>query len=367
MIAVTGAGSSTVVESIFRPRRPGPLTPDSMRLGDLISDGQPVDEALVCIRDDTVELHIHGGPAVVTEACELLAGKGVRLVSAGDAPLTLPLTHPRWDNPAIGAELQAALPRAATATVAAALSHQWSGGVSELAGRPDVSPAPLRLAADGLAVMQRLLRPVEVVLVGPPNAGKSTLANALIGRDVSIVHDTPGTTRDWVREQANLLGLPVWLTDTAGLWDAPEQLDAQAIDLARSRAAWADLVVLVEADRPLTHRRTGILPVEKRRTGFQPVVDADNRTPDWLDGVRLLRVASKTDRHPPAESADVAVSAATGDGLDDLSEAILTALDLGSFDPAVPRAFTQRQADCLRRGADGDPHWPDALLRETVE
>ena len=55
--------------------------------------------------------------------------------------------------------------------------------------------------------MRRLADPREVVLAGPPNAGKSTLANALIGRPVSIVHDTAGTTRDWVREQALLADL----------------------------------------------------------------------------------------------------------------------------------------------------------------
>jgi tRNA modification GTPase len=341
VIAVTGPGTSAVIEGIFRPLRPGPLTPESMRLGDLISGDQPVDEALVCVRDDTVELHIHGGPAVVAEACDLLADQGVRIIPAADAPPALPLAHPRWNNPAIGGELQAMLPRAATAVVAAALSHQWSGGISELVAGRDGSPDQLRAAAGGLRVMERLLQPTEVVLVGPPNAGKSTLANALIGRDVSIVHDTPGTTRDWVREQANLQGLPIWLTDTAGLWNAPGKLDAQAVELARSRAAGADLIVLVEADQPLC-------------------------APDWLSEAGLLRVASKTDRHPPADPAAIAVSAATGEGLDDLASAILDKLGLGDFDPAVPRAFTNRQADCLRKGADGEPHWRDALLGNTA-
>lgn len=320
------------------------MVPGTLRLGDLVSNGEPVDEALLWLGESAAELHIHGGPAVVSEARELLRRHGVRIVSPSDTPPSLPAAHPRWNNPAIGAELHTALPAAATATVAAALSHQWSAGISELADRSDVSPAELRSAADGLAVMQRLLCPAEVVLVGPPNAGKSTLANALIGRDVSIVHDTPGTTRDWVREQANLRGLPVWLTDTAGLWNAPDDLDAQAVARARHRAADADLVVLAEADQPLTPRSTGNLP-------------------DWLTGTAVLRVASKTDVHPPADPAAVPVSAATGDGLNTLSAAILDALGLGDFEPTVPRAFTRRQADILRRGADGEKGWQNALLR----
>ena len=101
---------------------------------------------------------------------------------------------------------------------------------------PAELPAMLRRAAGRLALIRRLLEPAEVVLAGPPNVGKSTLANALIGRQVSLVHDQAGTTRDWVRHLAVLCGVPVHVTDTAGLWDAPAGVDAQAV----GRAAPAD-------------------------------------------------------------------------------------------------------------------------------
>jgi tRNA modification GTPase len=114
-----------------------------------------------------------------------------------------------------------ALPQAASELVVAAVSQQWSAGVSQLASDPDVSAELLRSAARRLPMMQKLLSPPEVVLVGPPNVGKSTLANAIVGREVSIVHTIAGTTRDWVREQALLGGVPIWLTDTAGLFDFP--------------------------------------------------------------------------------------------------------------------------------------------------
>jgi len=268
-----------------------------------------------------------------------------------DFPVGLARAHPRWNNPAVGAELLEALPAALSARVASLLSEQWSDGISRLASESEPEPAVLRAAADALPAMRRLLAPAEVVLLGPPNAGKSTLANALVGRDVSIVHHTPGTPRDWVREVALLDGLPVWLTDTAGLWETPDELDAEAVRRARRRARSADLAVLLGSG-------ADILPVD------------EPTALDWLGDVPVLRVASQCDRHDPAEPETIAVSAVTGQGMDVLRAEILRRLGVESLTAAtgIPRAFTLRQADLLRAAADalnaGDPAAvSDALIR----
>ena len=318
-------------------------------MGHIVAGTDVLDEAVVCRRDGLIEINIHGGPAVARALLELLAAQGVTIAPPGGlAEAAFPLAHPRWNNPAIGAELLAALPGAKGPRVVAALTRQWSAGLSELARGDRPAPTALRDAAGGLARMRRLLDPAEVVLVGAPNAGKSTLANALVGRPVSVVHETPGTTRDWVRELALLDGVPVWLTDTAGLWEAEGAagtagaIDAEAVRRARLRAESADLVLLtLRAEAPA----------------------AD---PPWLHARHTLRVATQCDRAAPAFPADACVSGATGQGLDNLKTAILRALGVADLDPAAPMAFTDRQARLLLQAAD-EPARSALALSELLE
>jgi tRNA modification GTPase len=265
---------------------------------------------------------------------EALAAAGAQVLPAKSAaPESFPAAHPRWDNPAIGGEMLDAIPQAASELVLSAVTLQWSAGLSELAsgaladiGREDL-PARLADAATGLVAMRRLLEPAEVVLIGPPNVGKSTLANAIVGRQVSIVHETPGTTRDWVREPAIIAGVPIYLTDTAGLWLSAGGVDAQAIGRGRARAEQADLVLLLAAGKTI-------------------------EPPAWLNAKRVLRVSAKTDICTPLPGCDVAVSAQSGEGMNELAAAILKSLGLDRINPANPMAFTARQADLLRLSAD---------------
>jgi tRNA modification GTPase len=87
---------------------------------------------------------------------------------------------------------------------------------------------------------------LQVAVIGAPNAGKSSLINALAQRDVAIVSDIPGTTRDVIEVRLNLLGYPVVLSDTAGLRDARDAIEAEGIRRAQARAAAADLRLVVE-------------------------------------------------------------------------------------------------------------------------
>ena len=351
VVVLAGQGAERLAEGVFRPNAGAPGRPGRLRLGKLMDGDDVLDEAIVRGEADRVEIHLHGGPVLVRRLLELLADRGVEVKPPSADPAFDP-AHPTWRNPAIGREMLELLPRARSLLAVAAISQQWSAGLSELTSSLHASltgnaqsaisiaqsAALLRSAARRLAIMEKLLNPAEVVLAGPPNVGKSTLANALTGRATSVVHETPGATRDWVRELAFFHGVPVWLTDTAGLWDAAEAIDAEAVRRARHRIDAAEVVCLLEAGEPF-------------------------HVPDWMHAKTLLRVASKCDVAPAMPHADVCLSARTGEGLDGLRRAALAAMGLGEIDPAAPMAFTRRQANLLAAAADAldRQHTPAAL------
>jgi tRNA modification GTPase len=333
VIAVSGPGVGRLLASVFRPIRSHSGTGSGIiRLGHLVDDGRIIDEAVVHEREDFAEINIHGGPAAARATLELLSRRGIRVISRTSAD-TFRTAHPRHNNPAVGKEMLEALPSARSTLVAATVTQQWSAGMSELARNalasarfePQVARR-LRDAALGLPTAAKLLNPPEVVIAGAPNVGKSALANALVGRQVSIVDETAGTTRDWVRELTLISGVPVWLTDTAGLWDAPGSVDAEAVCRARQRAEGADLVVLLQAGGEI-------------------------HAPSWLHADKVLKVSAKCDVCPAAPGAEATVSAATGKGLDELREKILSRLGLNDIDPTRPMAFTRRQAELLEAAA----------------
>jgi tRNA modification GTPase len=334
VVTLAGAGGERLLADLFRPVADDLPADGRARFGHLCDGDETIDEAVLVRRRDAWEINVHGGPAVVRTLLDVLRRRGAEIAERPDPAAAMPVEHPKWHNPAVGRELLHALGEARSPRVAAMLGAQWSAGLSELACS-EATAAQLRDAAGRLASVQRLLQPAEVVLAGEPNAGKSTLMNLLVARAVSIVDPRPGATRDWVRELAVLNGLPVWLTDTAGLWQAAEGVDAAAVDRARQCIRDADLVVLL-----------------RDATSGAETLGHD---PAWLSGIDVLHVRSKIDAAPPGHApadADVEVSALTGEGLDTLNRAVLGRLGLGAFDPAAPAAFTWRQHDLLLGAAD---------------
>jgi tRNA modification GTPase len=168
---------------------------------------------------------------------------------------------------------------------------------------------------------ERLRDGFHVVIAGAPNAGKSSLLNALARRDVAIVSEEAGTTRDVIEVHLDLDGLPVILTDTAGLRRAGGKVEVEGIRRALARAEAADLVLwLIDAAKPVS------APPEPLSRGQAPI----------------LPVRNKIDVAPISAAEGVSLSAKTGEGIDALVAELKTrareALAAGSESPVVTRA-----------------------------
>ncbi len=252
-LRVEGAGAVAAVQAYFRPRNGQTLIEqpmDRLILGRFGTDGGE-DVVVRRCADDAVELHCHGGLAAVARIEELLAAGGCHKLAWRDWAAGR-LTDP------IKTAAMAALAEAATERTASILLDQYNGAwehaiveVQSTIDRGDRAAArqllKTLLAREPLG--RHLVQPWCVVMSGRVNAGKSSLINALAGFGRSIVHHTPGTTRDTVTLTTAIDGWPVELCDTAGLrtgGSSPEDaLEQAGIELAREQMAKADLLLLV--------------------------------------------------------------------------------------------------------------------------
>ena len=200
---------------------------------------------------------------------------------------------------------------------------------------------------------QKLRDGVHAVIVGPPNAGKSSLLNALAGSDRAIVTDIAGTTRDLLRETIRLDGVELTLVDTAGLRSGGDAIEREGMRRARDELQRADLAIVV-------------LDARDPETGRAAVAESIAAVPRRL---WLHNKADLLDGAPSPDAADrVSVSARTGAGLDAL-HARLRALSLGEGGDAGAGAFTARarHVEALRRAAAEVAQARGELDHDTLE
>lgn len=285
--------------------------------------------------EDIVELSAHGSPVVLRAIVTAAIGGGARLAEPGEFTLRA-FVNGRIDL--MQAEAVNDLIEAATPLQARAAFDQLDGTLTRAIAGLDatlfdlmarleasvdfpeegyhfVEPGALAQAIDGLMARSsallgdarrgRLIREgLQVAIAGEPNAGKSSLFNALAGASRAIVTDVPGTTRDLVSEVVDIEGLRITLVDTAGLRHTIDPIEREGVARARQALASADLVLLVEDRSRLRARQ------------------------DWQI-CKVLYVANKADLAPAwTDDRAVAVSATTGDGLDELRRRIAAALDV---------------------------------------
>lgn len=248
-------------------------------------EGRLLDEALVVsfpgphsfTGEDCVELSLHGGRAVLAAVSAALTALGARPAEPGEFSRRafengrLDLLQAEAMADLIAAETEA---QRAQALVGADALHEACTGWRERLRQsmaqqealidfpdedlpPEVDAALLAniaaLRDEMVAALAaapaagRLREGLEFVILGPPNAGKSTLLNVLAGEEVAIVSEIPGTTRDAVGVRLDLGGVPVHLTDTAGLRETADAIEAEGVRRAQTRAAQADFLLLVAA------------------------------------------------------------------------------------------------------------------------
>ncbi len=311
---------------------------------------EPIDHAVILRFDapasftgeNVVELHLHGSIAVCDAVLGVLRGMdGFRDAEPGEFTRRalmngkLDLSEAEGIGDLLVAET-AAQRRQAVALLGGALGHLADRWRSDLVGSlarieagidfadedlPDeilsgvchtLDDVALEMEAqvDGSRAAERLREGFEVALIGPPNAGKSTLLNRLAGRDAALTSDVPGTTRDVIEVRLDLGGLPVTFLDMAGLRKTSDTVEALGVARARERAEAADIrVFLLDGTLDIGGLEVGLLPGDVVVRAKSDIVDAGPGIPvSGLTGIGIddLLASIQTELEGRVSSASVA-------------------------------------------------------------
>ena len=397
IVRVSGEGCFALCDKVFRAANGRPFSEQpshKMAFGEMLdARGRVIDQGLAVrfpgphsyTGEDSAEFHCHGSPVVLRELLDALFAAGARQAKAGE------FTQRAFLNGRLDltqAEAVIDLIDAETAAAARNAAAQLDGGLRRVLEpiqdallditsrfyavvdypdediediRPEqvaeaLSSAEAQLTAL-LATCQRgkvLKSGVRTAIVGRPNAGKSSLLNALAGYERAIVTDIPGTTRDTVEESVLCGGVLLRLIDTAGIRDTADIVEQKGVEHSRKALGSADLVLaVVDGSVPLTAEDLEVLRLAAESPRWIAVF---SKCDLWDTRARSVGIVGS-----PAPAASVTLSSVTGEGLDELEAAVAALFPAGDPKEAGSLLTDQRQEEVVRRARDAVRRAQDAL------
>ena len=388
VIRISGDRALAVVRTLFRPvrgdtydpKRSHSLTHGHIRVP---STGEVVDEVLVAYfrpprtytGEQLLEVSTHGGDVVLRTVLSLLCEHGARMANPGEFSLRaflngrIDLAQAEAVADVIHAKTQMSL-RAAAGQLTGSLSREVGAVRRDLIGvlaeveaaidfpEDDLDLVPnVELAARARDASERLRKllgeahrgryvrdGLRVAILGKPNVGKSSLLNALLREDRAIVTEFPGTTRDAIEEIVDVDGVPIRLTDTAGMRDSSDPVEREGVARSRRHAEAADLLLIVlDVSRPLDADDHALL----ERSVGRPRMLLLNKTdlPSRWDETALPRNVRES-------AAALPLSVKTGDGIEDLTHALAAEALGGNALDAEPPLVTNVRHEAALRDAD---------------
>lgn len=408
IVRLSGDGAADCAGAVFSPADGRPLrehTPGALVYGTLRDrEGKTVDRVLGTwsaaprsyTGEEAAELQCHGSPMVLTLALEALFAHGARQAGPGEFTKRaflngkLDLTQAEAVMDLIDAETPAGA-RLAAGQLSGGLSRRveeiYAGLVDVMAHfhavldypDEDLDPFTARTvekaltgAEEGLSDLLKsydrgriLTRGVPCAIVGLPNAGKSSLLNALVGYDRSIVTDIPGTTRDMVEERCVLGDVLLRLMDTAGLRETEDRVERLGVERSRHAMEGAGLIlVVVDRTAGLTEETLTLI---REAAALAPTLVLYNKC-DLPPAAGFQPL--------PDLPGQLELSAREGTGLDALAEAVARLFPQGGGETRGELLTNARQAEAARRALEGVQRarealragfTPDALLTDAEE
>ncbi|SIT81829.1 tRNA uridine-5-carboxymethylaminomethyl(34) synthesis GTPase MnmE [Pontibacter indicus] len=379
VIRLSGPEAITITNAVFKGKDLTEQASHTIHFGTLRDGDKIIDEVLVSLfvaphsytKENVVEISCHGSDFIVQQIMQLLLKKGARLANAGE------FTKRAFLN----GQFDLAQAEAVADLIASdsALSHevamkQMRGGFSqeikrlraELVhfasmieleldfGEEDVEFADREQLRSLILNIQQIIREllksfelgnvikngVPTVIVGKPNAGKSTLLNKLLNEEKAIVSDVPGTTRDFIEDEINIGGITFRFIDTAGLRETTDKVEAIGVERTLQKLSQSSLIIYLF---DITTTTTEELQAE-----------LEELNPKKLP---LLAVANKIDQAIPEQLAEFAgiaglvqISAAEGAHLEDLKQALVEKVNLGKLNTQQQTIVTNlRHVDSLNK------------------